>query len=841
MHNTLKKRYPSIKTLCILIACLLPSWGWSQETIVSGKVTDVNSGDPIPYANVVFVGTTIGVTTDFEGTYALRTQTPTDSIVVSYIGYKPKKKSVQKGIEQVINFQVEEDITRLQEVVFVAGENPAYEILRNVVKNKKTNDKRKLTAYEYDTYTKIEIDVDNITDKFRQRKVIQKITQVLDSIDVIAGEDGKPILPVLITESVSKIYYRDNPKLRYENILKSKINGLGVEDGAMVTQFVGSSFQEYNFYQNWLNIVSKDFVSPIADGWRLYYEYDLVDSLYLGDEFCYRLDFFPKSPQDLAFTGSMWITRDDYALKQIDASVGKEANLNFIEKIKIQQELAPIEGGAWLPVKNRVLIDVGELTKVSAGMLAKFYTSNKNFVINKPYQASFYQQPIIMAEDARMNEQEKFWDSLRHEPLSETEKSVYKMIDTLTQIPVVRTYTDIVKIFVNGYYKVGKVDVGPYVSMLAINNIEGVRIQPGFKTNISFSNKWVLGAQVGYGFGDKRMKYTAYVQRILSRQRWTTLSLRATSDLGRVGIDEESAGDNFLLSASQRFGVFRRGYYTHAVRAEFKRELFKGFTQRVGFRYFTFDPTFNFAYYDNPDDIVNSQVRQSFASSELILESRYARDELFIQSDNDRYSLGTTKWPVITVRYIRGFKGILDSNFDYHKVRLSLYKRIRFGPLGTGYVNLAGESVFTTLPYPLLGLHLGNQSPIYTSVTYNLMNYGEFISDRYATLQYQHHFEGFLLNRIPLMRKLKWRLVGTANIIYGSISQANLDINSPITPDGEPTLPFGYFDNRPYVELGYGVENIFKFLRIDFVHRLTYLNNPDVRKFGILLGFQFDL
>ena len=703
------------------------------------------------------------------------------------------------------------------------------------------NDKRRLAAYEYDTYTKIEIDVDNLTEKFKQRKVIQKITQVLDSIDIIAGEDGKPILPVLITESVSKIYYRDNPTLRYEHILNSKINGLGVEDGTMVTQFVGSSFQEYNFYQNWLNIVSKDFVSPIADGWKLYYEYDLVDSLYIGDYYCYRLDFFPKSPQDLAFTGTIWITRDGYALKQVDATVGKQANLNFVEKIKIQQELEPAEGGAWLPVKNRVLIDVGELTNYSAGMLAKFYTSNKNFVINKPYEPSFYQQPIIMAEDARMNETDEFWDSLRHEPLSQTEKSVYKMIDTLTQIPVVRTYTDLIKIFVGGYYSVGKIEVGPYVSMLAVNNIEGLRIQPGFKTNIKFSDKWVLGAQLGYGFGDNRFKYMGYVQRILSRHRWTTLSVRARSDLGRVGIDEETVGDNFLLLASQRFGVFRRGFYMNEVRADFKRELFKGFTQRVGARYFTFDPTFNYAYYNTPNDIPNSELRQRYATSEIILESRYARDELFIQSDNDRYSLGTTRWPIITLRYTKGFKGIVNSDFDYQKLRLSLYKRIRFGPLGVGYMNLMGEYIFGTLPYPLLGLHLGNQTPVYSSVTYNLMNYGEFISDHYATLQYQHHFEGFLLNRIPLMKKLKWRLVATANVIYGGIRPSNIDINAPVTPDGAATLPFGYFDNRPYVELGYGVENIFKFFRVDFIHRMSYLGNPDARKFGVVFGFQFDL
>ena len=841
MRKDLKNRPLRIRIPRLLLLYLLPCVAWAQETIVTGKITDANSGDPIPYVNVIFIGTTTGVTTDFDGNYEIKTANPSDSIIASYIGYKPKKKLVNKGVKQTINFQLEEDVTSLQEVVFVAGENPAFEVLRKVVKNKNNNDKRKLSAYEYDTYTKVEIDVDHLTDKFRQRKVVRKITQVLDSIDRIAGEDGKPILPMLITESVSKIYYRDDPSLRYENILRSKVSGVGVEDGAMVTQLVGSSFQEYNFYQNWLNIVGKDFVSPIADGWRLYYEYDLMDSLYVGEHYCYRLDFFPKSPQDLAFTGSMWITKADYALKQIDVTMGKTANINFVEKIKIQQELEPADGGAWLPVKNRVLVDVGELTNYSAGMLAKFYTSNKNFVINKPYEPSFYKTPIIMAEDARLNEEDELWDSLRHEPLSESEKNVYKMIDTLQNIPVVRTYTDIIKIAVNGYYKLGKIDVGPYVSLVAINNIEGLRIQPGFKTNIKFSDKWIFGGQMGYGFNDERIKYIAFVQRILSRQPWTTLTVRARTDLGRVGIDEETAGDNLLLLASQRFGVFRRGYYMNEGRVDFRREVFKGFTQRVGFRYFTFDPTFNFAYYETPEDIANSEVRQSFQTSELIFESRYARDELFIQSDNDRISLGTTRWPVITFRYTKGFEGIIDSEFDYDKIRLSFYKRIRFGPLGVGNLTLTGEKVYGRLPYPLLGLHLGNQSPIYTPITYNLMNYGEFVSDQYASLQYQHHFEGLLLNRIPLIRKLKWRLVASANVIYGGLSQQNKDINSPLTPEGEETLPLGYFDHKPYAEVGYGVENIFRFLRIDFVHRLTYLDNPDIRKFAVMFSFQFNL
>lgn len=802
------------------------------QTTIKGKITDAASGDPLPFVNVILKGTSVGATTDFDGNYTIKTTTAADSVVASYVGYKSRSKNLVSGTTQVINFQLEEDALSLQEVVVEFGENPAYEIMRNVVRNKSTNDKRKLTAYEHESYTKIEIDVDNISEKFRQRKVMRKITQVLDSVERIAGEDGKPILPLFISESVSKFYFRDDPKLRYENILKSKISGVGIEDGSLVTQFIGSSFQEYNFYQNWLNIVTKEFVSPMADGWRLYYEFDLTDSLDLDGHFCYRLDFFPKSPQDLAFTGTIWITKDEWALKQIDVTVGKQANLNFIEKIKIQQEYQEVETGAWLPVKNRVLIDVSELTNASAGMLAKFYTSNKNFVLNKPYAPSFYERTIVLAEDARMNQSDAYWDTLRHEPLSETEKNVYKMIDTLSNIPVVKTYTDIIKILVNGYYDAGKVLLGPYIGLMAVNNVEGFRIQTGFKTSADFSKRWVVGGQLGYGFKDERIKYSGFIENILSRDRWTTVSLRYRSDIGRVGVDDEILADNYLFLAAQRWGVFKRGYYFDEARFNFQRELFKGFTQRVAFRYLTFNPTFDFAYRLPSDAVADTMSR--FQTAELILESRWAHDELFIQDDNERLSLGAARWPVITARVTHGFSGIIDSDFDYTKLRLSIYKRIRFGPLGVGWMNVFGEYTFDTAPYPMLAPHLGNQTPIFTAVTFNLMRYGEFVSDHFVALQYQHHFEGFLFNHIPLIRKLKWRLVGTANMIYGGMGAANREL---IASDD-----IGFFQpDKPYVELGYGIENIFKFFRVDFVHRLSYLDAEDVRKFGVLCSFQFNL
>ncbi|CAN5451952.1 DUF5686 family protein [soil metagenome] len=812
----------------------------AQETIVSGKVTDAESGDPIPFANVYFSGTDIGMTTNFDGLYRLRTSSKVDTLIVSYIGYNKKSRLVAKGKEQVINFQLESTVTRLQEIVVYAGENPAFEIIRKAVKNKNKNDKKLLQAYQYESYNKIEVDVDNISEKFKNRRIMKKISQVMDSLDQIAGEDGKPILPIFISESLSEFYFRDNPKLKREHILKTKIHGVFVEDGSLLSQLIGSSFQEYNFYQNWLNIVEKDFVSPIADGWRVYYDYDLTDSLYIGDHFCYRLEVRPRRPQDLAFSGTIWITSDTYALKQIDVSIAKSANLNFIEKIKLQQELAPTEAGPWLPVKTRVLIDVSELSSGSAGMLAKFYSSNKNFVINQPQKNKFYETPIEVAEDSRIYEPD-FWEKNRHDSLTPTEVNVYGMIDTLKNIPVVKSYVEIFNILTYGYKDLGKVDFGPYMYTYAFNSVEGHRFRAGLKTNTDFSRKWIFKGYLAYGTLDKEFKYGASVRYIFSRKPWTMASIERIRDLEQVGLNREELEDNYVFYAFSKIGELRRPYINTLNRLSFQSEIRKGITQKISFSNQKFDPLFPFEYYTQPGNN-ESPVASEFTTSEVHLETRFAKGELFIQNENDRISLGANKWPIVTFNYMMGLKGVLGSDFEYHKVSLNISQSIKTGFLGRSYYSITGGQVLTPLPYPLLKVHIGNESPFFTSAAFNLMNYFEFVSDRYVSLRYQHFFEGFLTNNIPLMRRLKWRLVATGNLLYGSAHKKNFNLMPEIHSNGEPLPQFNALNpNKPYVELGYGIENIFKFIRVDAYHRITYLKNPEVSKFGVKLNFQLIL
>ncbi len=831
------------------VLVLAGHYTWAQNREVSGKIIDAKTGDPVPFANVVVQGTTSGATTDFQGFYRLTIDGAADSLVASYIGYQTRTKALTQSAGQTINFQLIESVETLEEVVFVAKENPAWAIMREVVAHKEKNGKKQLSAYEYESYTKIEIALDNLSDRFRNRKIVQKVKEVIDSVDQIAGEDGQAILPVFISESLSDFYFRNDPKLEKERIKKTKITGVGVQDGTLISQFIGSSFQEYNFYQNWLNIWDKEFVSPIADGWKGYYEVYLMDSLYLGPHFCYRLEIVPKRAGDLAFNGTIWITKEEYALKQVDLWIDKNTNLNFIEKLKLQQELEPTDAGPWMPVQSRILTDfqlLGEfgLGNKSAGVLAKFYTSNQEIKVNQPRETRFYDLSLDLAEDATMQD-EQFWEQNRHVPLTTTEVNVMNMIDTLKQIKPVKRLSDIMTFLGTGYVDVGKFEIGPYPLLYARNNIEGNRFRIGGRTTMDLIRNFEVHGFLAYGQKDEKFKYGVGLNYILARKPWTEVGVYSTRDIQQVGLTFDDIFSNvntFAFEAYFRNIDHEQPYYLREQRLQFGRELVKGLNQKITLRNRKYSPinidsTFNYAYRLQPE-LMDSPLAQNFSVTEVILETRYGRDELWVQNDNNRFSLGPERAPVITLRYTLGLDGVLGSDFAYHKAAVNVYKKFKMGFLGVSKVSVTGEKIFGEVPLPLLKGHIGNESPFFISLAYNTMGFSEFVSDRYVSLNYQHQFEGFLLNRIPLFKKLKWRAVGTANVLWGGISEDNLALHASEGINGLPNAPINALDNTPYVEVGYGIENIFKVLRVDAFHRLTYLDNRAGDKFALKFSFQ---
>ncbi|MEM6735244.1 MAG: DUF5686 family protein [Bacteroidota bacterium] len=809
----------------LLALCFI---GYSQTTIVTGKVTEVETGAPVPFATIVFTGTTEGALTDFEGNFTASTNLPVDSIQVSYVGYIKRVKPLKRGVSQTINFQLREDIKTLMEVIITPEENPAFAILRKVIKGKKKHDKRKLEAYDYESYTRTELSIDNISDAMRERKFMKKILQVMDSVDQIAGEDGKPILPVMTSEVISRFYYRKSPFAKHEDVIKTKVSGVGITDGTTTSQLIGSTYQEYNFYQNWLNIIGKEFASPIANSWKILYDYELVDSLYIGNSYCYQLEFFPKQEQDLAFKGTMWITKEEHALKQIDAFIPNTSNLNFLEKIKIQQELAPTEAGPWLPEKTRVIVDFKPLTPKTAGILAKFYVSNKDVIVNKPKDNRFYMNTVSLDPNARISNEE-YWNNARHDSLTATELSVFAMIDTLNQIPTVRNIATAIKILGSGYIKTGPIDIGPYGTFFGNNDVEGVRPGIGARTNIDFSNQWTLGGYAGYGFDDERWKYNAYAYFLASRNPWTEFRYQQQREIDQIWLLNENVEPGSLFYTFSRFGSLTQPFLKEKYRFSMIRQLGQGLNTEISVKHEDLQPLFDFSYFIGEN---RSEVASDYSVSEATISTKYGKDEIFVISDNQRLSLGPIRFPVYQISYTYG-SDQAGGDFEYHKLEFDFQKKQKIGFLGVSRLRIGAGYLFGDVPYSLLFSPIGNETFVYANFAFNQMEYFEFSSDRYVEFRYEHSFEGFVLNRIPLLRKLKWRLIASANGLMGGIRSENINISNFETDEnGEVITPFREWKNRPYLEVGYGVENIFKFFSLQAFHRLTYLDE-DASKFGL--------
>lgn len=833
--------------------------------IVSGTVVDARSGQGIPFASVALIGRNVGVTSDENGLFTLKTTRLTDSLYVSSMGFGVKRFGIDKNkLTQQVVLRLPPAGKVLQEVVVRAGENPAWGILRNVRKNLDKNDRSRIRAYEYDSYAKTSISLTHISDKLRSNPLIKKVLTVMDKKDSVVDDLGRKIMPLMMTESVSKYYYRESPERRHEEILKTRLKGMDVVEPEIISQFVGGNALSYNFYQNYLRVLGKDFASPVGADWKGWYGMYLSDTTRIGDFVCYEIQFDPKNKQDLLFTGKMWIDTTTFALTMIEAKVGAEANLNYVRRLEIEQELEPALDSAgnkigWMPVAMRTTAELYGIGKNSIGALAQQVTRNGGFVLNKPKPLSFYDRTVTVADTAKTNTvpieelegdtkadaiaEELYWTNVRKnlgaaDSLSVADRKVQGMIDTLRSVPLIRTTEILTRIATTGWYRRGPIDWGPYPYAIAVNNIEGLRLRAGFRTNGNFSKAMVLRAYAAYGTADARFKGGLEYDYILSRRKWTIIGAKIAYDLERLGFTPELINGNKVFYAFSRFGQYRGGYYSNSQELYFRTEPLKGvmITAAIGDR--TFMPTFPFHYRTQPDLDNNSPTRPDFNDSYWSAELRLARKETFIMDGNERIPIATKRTPVVWLKYTHGHR-MFGGDFSYDRYSLRAFQTLKFGKMGrSSYVLQAGYTP-SRLPAPLLFTHTGNPTFFFAPNTFNRMQFYEFVSDRFMTLHWQHGFDGILFNRIPLIKKLNWRLWGNADVLWGSRREPNRRVDAPqdVRPGVRPTV-FGSLDPKiPYVEAGYGISNIFKVLRIQVVHRLNYLG-PGVDRFVVKGGIE---
>lgn len=795
-----------------------------------GRVTDATTQEAIPFANVVVNQTARGTTTDLEGYYRLDVPSDADSLHISFVGYIAQ--TIATDNRSSIDVALAPDVVNLTELVFTARENPAFALLKRVQKQRSRTDRRSLRAYNHESYIRTEVALSEVSGKIHNR-IIRKAYKVVKKQRPLSDTTNLADIPIIMTETLSRVYYQNQPEVKRENILKSKISGIGLSSSSWLSQLTASSLQQFNFYENWMNIMGKAFVSPLAPSGRLFYDYYLSDSLMQEDHYCYRLDFIPKNQQDLAFEGTAWITKETAALKSIDARVNAETNLNYIRSVHVVQELAPVANGAWLPTTTQTTIESEKFSDYP-GLRVRSLVSNRDEQVNQVQPLGFYATNVTIDEGAYRADS-AYWREHRHNPLGAEDQLAFTIIDTLNQVPAIKRTAKLVDTFASGYYDVGLIELGPLPYTYAHNDVEGHRFRLGFKTSPRFSSRWTFRNYLAYGTLDQQFKYGVEADYILHRAPWTQLTLYHAQDISQLGWFPETKKEVKFFEAAALWGDLSTGYRYRRSSVKLFRQLPKGLGPEVGIHREYMEPLFDFVFPASLE--TQGRDTSGFVTTELRVALQFARDEQFVQRDNQRVSIGGRRWPVLRAEYGLGLNNALGGDFSYQKLQFSARQKVSLGLLGTSQYILESGYIFSQLPYPLLEVHLGNTSPFYYRQGFNTMNRAEFVSDHYASLRYSHSFEGFFLNRVPLLRRLDWRLLTSANILYGGVRAENRPVEML---DGQPSATFGFLqEDTPFAEVGYGIENIFRLIRVEAYHRLTYLDRPSVRKFAIKVGLQF--
>ncbi len=812
----------------------------SQEVTITGRVFDEDTQEGLPFSNVYFEGTTIGISTDLDGYYTYEGIRGGDTLSASALGYETKRKIISTAASQTVNFSMSSGGgIQLDEIVVVAGENPANEVVKNIIKNKKRNNIANLSSYEVETYDKVELDLINIDEKMRKRKIFKPFEFIFENID--STSDEKPFLPAYITETISDVYYVKGEGNK-KSIPRAQRNS-GVNNQTVI-EFIGQMHQEFSIYDNWINILEKGFASPFSNSGLFFYEYYIMDSTYIDGKLSFNLKFKPKRKQENTFYGDFWVADSSFAIQRVNMRMSPDVNINLVSRVIIYEEFELAQDSVFLPKKQKMVIDFTP-TKNTPGIIGRKSISYKNFKIDGEETKAVYKEKD--PEDYNIKALEKtadYWKEARHGKLTENEEAIYTMIDSVKNVPLYKTYVDVIETVVLGYKDLGPIAIGPYFSMYSFNDIEGHRFRLGARTSLQFSEIVRFGGYAAYGLKDKRWKYQGYFRWNLKARPRMFVGGAYKDDIEfSSGNSEDISGGGNILSGFYRRNVPIKLLHVNEGKLYLEKDWKRGWNTRTTVLYRHMDPYgnlegagFNFKYLPDPE--IPNQFDTTTTTTEFILKVRYAYKERYVDGPFDRSTLGSL-YPIAELQYTAGVKGILGSQHNYHKLTVGIKHWFNINPIGWLSYRVKVGKTFGTLPYLLLQIHPGNETYFYSKNAFNGVNLYEFTSDTYATLKVEHHFDGFFLNKIPFLRKLDLRSVAHFKGIWGTLSEANRQVNRLNFSDSAGKIPLRSPDRYPYMETGFGVENILKFIRVDALWRLNYLDNEEAQRFTPRVSMYF--
>jgi hypothetical protein len=820
------------KIIFTLIVLVQITWA---QTKVSGIVVDAED-KPISFANIVFKGSTSGVVSDDNGKFYMESDKTYTALYCSFVGYQraeiPLDKSVNFNLKIVLKSE-----QVLQEVVIFKGKtskknNPAIDILRKIWARKKSNGLKMFHQYEYEKYEKVEFDLNTIDSSFMNSKVFKGLEFVFSKVDT-SDVTGKTYLPIFINESIYDVYGDNKIGKEKEVIKANKNSGLGNGDG--VNTFIKDLYSDYNIYDNYITFFDKNFTSPLSRTGIDTYNYVLSDSSYIDKKWCYNIVFYPRRKGELTFKGNFWVNDTTYAIKKIEMSVTKSANINWVKDIFLEQEFDVENDSVFILTRDYMMSDFSINKKEkSQGVYGKRTTLYRNHKYNQEKPEKFYREEVNYVDNKVYNRSNEYWEENRFEKLNKDEIGIYKMLDTLKTVKKFKQAYNLVTILGSGYINYKQFDYGPIFSTFGYNYVEGLRLRVGGRTYFGPNDKWRLQAYTAYGFKDDKFKYGVSGKWMVDKKNRIILAAGNRRDVEQIGAN--LTGSNDVLGRSFATTSFlssgTNGKLSNVNLSMFSAEIepVKNLIFRTEFTHKKLSSAsdiFNMDYFTNNTYTTTSgEVKQSEVSFQIDFTPNkksvgYGVERLYATNPFSRIYANVTQ----------GFKGLLDSDFDYTKLQLYYKQPMSVAGLGKSNFTLELGKTFGQVPLGLLSVVPGNQSYFSIENTFSNLNYYEFVTDQYATFNWEHNFQGKIFSRVPKLRKLNLREIIGIRAAYGTISDENIKINASDIQYLAPT--------KPYWEYGFGIGNIFKVFRLDFAWRGNYRDVPETSNFTIKGSFGF--
>ena len=807
------------------------------QTKVSGIVLD-NSNQPIPYANIVFKGSNTGVVSNEDGRFYIESPNNYSELIVSFIGFPDKIVKLPK----LVNFDFKVILTEgntLKEVKIFAGKtskksNPALDILRKIWERRRKNGLKMFKQYQYEKYEKVEFDMNTIDSAFMKSKIFKGMEFVFKNVDT-SRVTGKTYLPIFINESLTD-FYGDNENKRSKEILKANKNsGLGSGNGVNV--FIKDLYNDYDIYDNYLNLFDKSFTSPLSKTGIDVYNYVLADTAVIDNKLCYNIVFYPRRKNELTFKGDFWVNDTTFAIKKITMAITKSANINWVKDIYLEQEYEVLNDSVFLPTRDYMMSDFALRKKEeSKGVYGKRTTLYRNFKFNEKKPDKFYKDEINYIDNAVYARSDDYWDENRFEKLNKDERKIYAMIDTLKSVKRFKQLYSLVSILGSGYIEIPKwhLDYGPIFSTVGFNEVEGWRLRAGGRTYFGPNDLWRIQGYTAYGFEDNKFKYGISGKWMIDKKNRIILSGGNRRDIEQIGASLTSTNDVLGRSyaSSGLFTTGANGKLTSINLTTLAAEIepIKNVTFQLGFSYRTLESASDTFKLDYFTDATLTNTKSKVTQSELNVQIEMTPKKKTIGYGVERREIDSP-YSRIFINYGQGFKGFINSDFDYQKIQLYYKQPLVIGAIGRSNFTMELGKTFGQVPLGLMSVVPGNQTLFIIDNTFSNLNFYEFVADQYATLQWEHNFQGKIFARIPYLRKLNLREIIGVRGVYGTVSDENIAINASGLIYQAP--------EKPYWEYSAGIGNIFKVFRLDFAWRGNYRDIPDTSNFTIKGSFGF--